>query len=127
MQPPAITLTHESAARTTGRRARSRRYRTCGSAPRRVSRLDRRDNLALLERHCRLLHDRFVPAQPGLDVDGGPEVTAEHHRLKVQLVSLLDERQPRALRVEHERAGRNPPVRAGGPDLEGYADERTCH
>src|SRR2546425_12297647 len=96
MQPPAIAPTHESAARTTG----SRWYRTCGSAPRRVSRLDRRNKFALLERHCRLLHDRLVPLQPGLDVDGGPEVTAEHHRLKVQLVSLPHERHPRGLRVE---------------------------
>src|SRR5213596_2119904 len=117
MQPSAITLTVASALRTRSW-PRNCRNRTRALAPRRVLRCDRRDKFALLKGHRGLLHDRFVALQSGLDVDGGPEVPAELHLLKVQFVSRPHDGDPGALRVEDDRGGRNPPVRAGGPDLE---------
>ena len=66
--------------RTTSRRARAGRRRgprcTRASALRRLLRLDRLDNLTLLERHRGLADDRFIAVQSGLDVDCGPQVTA---------------------------------------------------
>src|SRR5712691_6691104 len=106
MQPPAITLTVASAARMQSR-SRNCQHRTRVLAPRRVLRCERRDKLALLQGHRGLLHDRFVALQSGLDVDGGREVPAEPHRLKVQCVSLSDDRDPGALRVEDDRGGRH--------------------
>src|ERR1700682_4157261 len=124
MQAPAITLTVESAARPgSWRRSRSPRIRGLASGG--VWRLDGRDNLALLERHRGLFHNGFIALQPGLDVDRGPEVAAEYHILKVQLVSRSHDRHAGALRVEDDRGGRNSPVRAGGADLEGDVDEHS--
>src|SRR5262245_6900852 len=99
MQPPAITLRVPTAPRTRSR-PRNRRNRIRALAPRWVLSCDRRDKLALLEGHRGLLHDRFVALQSGLDVDGGPQVPAELHRLKVQCVSRPHDRHPGALRVE---------------------------
>src|SRR5262249_4370651 len=105
MQPPAITLRVASAPRTRSRPRHCRnRIRTL--APRWVLRGDRRDKLALLEGHRGLLHDRFVALQSGLDVDRGPEVPAELHRLKVRFVSRPHDRHPGAVRVEDDRGGR---------------------
>src|SRR5712691_6202332 len=124
MQAPAITLTVESAPRARNRR-RTRSPRIRGLASRGVWRLDGRDNLAFLERHRGLLHDGFIALQSGLDVDRGPEVAAEYHVLKVQLASRSHDRHAGALRVEDDRGGRDPPVRAGGADLEGDVDEHS--
>src|SRR6266581_2733316 len=118
MQAPDITLTVESAARTRSRR-RTPRSRIRGLASGGVWRLDGRDNLALLERHRGLLHDGLIALQSGLDVDRGPEVAAEYHVLKVQLVSRSHDRHAGALRVEDDRGGRDSPGRTGGADLEG--------
>src|SRR2546425_9517358 len=114
MQPPVITLTVASAPRTRSR-PRNCRNRTRELAPGRVLRCERRDKFALLKGHGGLLHDRFVAMQSGLDVDGGPEIPAELHLLKVQFVSRPHDRARGALRVEDDRGGRNPPVRAGWP------------
>src|SRR5436189_189099 len=109
MQAPVITLTVESAARARSwRRTPSSRIRELVSGG--IWRLDRRDNLALLERHRGLLHDGFMTLQSSLDVDRGPEVTAEDHVLKVELASRFHDRHAGALRVEDDRGGRNSPV-----------------
>src|SRR3989449_9771346 len=125
MQPPAITLTIARAAGTTYSRPRSWRDRTRRSATRRVLRLDGGNNLALLERHGGLLHDRLVALKSGLDVDCGPEVAADHPLLKAQFVSRPHDRDLGALRVEDDRGGRNPPARPGGRDLEADVDEHS--
>src|SRR5258705_3620434 len=112
MQPPAMTHTAHSAARTARGRSRLRRDRIRGSAPRRALGFDGRDTLALLEGHRRLLHDRFVALQSGLDVDRGPEVATEHYLLKTQRVFRLHDRDPGALRVEDDPGDGHPPARA---------------
>src|SRR5437879_13866312 len=86
MQPPAMIHTAHSAARTARDLSRPRRDRIRGLAPGRALGFDRRDTLALLEGHRRLLHDRLVALQSSLDVDRGPEVATEHHLLKTQRV-----------------------------------------
>src|SRR5689334_11926894 len=73
MQPPAITLTVASTAKLRSRPSHGK-LRTRALAPRPVLRGERRDKLALLQGHRRLLHDRFSALQSGVDVDGGPEV-----------------------------------------------------
>src|SRR5882724_12680438 len=125
MQPPAMTHAAHSAARTARDWRRLRRDRIRGSAPRRVLGFDRRDTLALLEGHRRLLHDRLVAPQSRLDVDRGPEVATEYHLLKTQRVSRSHDRDPGALRIEDDRAGWHPPVRARRRDLERDVDEHS--
>src|SRR6202030_1028453 len=44
----------------------------------------RSHDLPLLQRHRRLLHDRFAALQAGLHVDRIPEIAAQHYRLKMQ-------------------------------------------
>src|SRR6266478_10154055 len=124
MQAPAITLTVESAAKTRSRQ-RTRSSGIRGLASGGVWRLDGRDNLALLERHRGLFHDGFIALQSSLDVDRGPEVAAEYHVLKVQLVSGTHDRHTGALRIEDDRGRRDSPARAGGADLEGDVDEHS--
>src|SRR5215831_12228522 len=92
-QPSAIALRLTSAAKAHSR-PRHSRTRTRALAPRRVLRCKRRDKLALLEGHRGLLHDRFIALQSGLDVDSGPEVPTELHRLKMQGVARLYDRDP---------------------------------
>src|SRR2546429_2902288 len=112
MQPPAVMAIVESAMQTRSGTARRNALFSGG-----FLRLDRPDNLALLQRHGRLFHDRFVAAQSVLNVDRRAEVAAEHHRLKVQPVARSDDRDARALRVEDGSGCRDAPTRAGGPDL----------
>src|SRR5437870_13711925 len=107
MQPPAMAHTAHSAARTVRGRSRLRPDRIRGSSPGRVLGFDGRDTLALLERHCRLLHDRLVALQSGLDVDRGPEVATEHYLLKAQRVSRPYYRDPAALLVEDDSGSRD--------------------
>src|SRR2546429_6537628 len=123
MQPPAMTHTAPSAARTARGRSRLRPDRIRGSAPGRGLRFDGRDTLAFLEGHRRLLHDRLVALQSGLDVDRGSEIATEHHLLKTQRVSCPHDRDAGTLRVEDDRGGWHPPVWAGRRDLEGGVDD----
>src|SRR3989454_10259691 len=125
MQPPAMIHTAHSAARTARDLSRPRRDRIRGLAPGRALGFDRRDTLALLEGHRRLLHDRLVALQSSLDVDRGPEVATEHHLLKTQRVLWPHDRDPGALRVEDDRGGWYPPVRARRRDLERDVDEHS--
>src|SRR5439155_17914674 len=60
MQPPVMIHTAHSPAKTARGRPRYPRAGIGGSATGRVLGFDRRDTLALLERHRRLLHDRLV-------------------------------------------------------------------
>src|SRR2546422_10525312 len=100
MQPPAMIHTAHSAARTARDLSRPRRDRIRGLAPGRALGFDRRDTLALLEGHRRLLHDRLAALQSSLDGDRGPEVATEHHLLKMQRGLCPHDRDPGALRVE---------------------------
>jgi hypothetical protein len=70
-----------------------------------------------LKRHRGLLHNNFVAVQSSLDVDRHSEVPAENHILKVQFVSLPDDDNARAFRIENECSGRNPPASACGHDV----------
>src|SRR5262245_64216528 len=129
MQPASRRLRVMNTGRTTSRRPRNGRWRGPGcaraSALRHLFRLDRLDNLTLLEVHGRLAHDRFVALQSGLDVDRGAEVPADRHLLKVQLVFRAHDRYAGALRVEDDRGRGNPPVSTGGTDLEADVDEHS--
>src|SRR6266581_3768924 len=118
MQPPVMIHTAHSPAKTARGRPRYPRAGIGGSATGRVLGFDRRDTLALLERHRRLLHDRLVALQSSLDVDRGPEVATEHHLLKTQCVSRAHDHDPCALRIEDDRGGWQPPARAPRRDLE---------
>src|SRR6266852_2364593 len=100
MQPPAATIATENAAQAASRTARTRALSAGGFLS-----LDRLDNLSLLKRHGRLLHDRFVAAQSVLNIDRRPEVAAEHHRLEMHLVVGADDCDARALCVD-DRGGR---------------------
>src|SRR2546430_14677919 len=125
MQPPAITLTAENAARTTLRRPRCPRDRTRASASGGMPRLDRRDHPAFLERERGLRHDGFVAVQSGLHVDRSPEVPTQHHWLKMQFVSRADDGDPGALPVEDDGGGWHAPAGARRCDLERYIDEHA--
>src|SRR5947209_20482724 len=106
MQPPARRLRLETPARRTRRRtdrsASGRRRGRYGI-----------DRLTFLERDRRLLDDRFVALEAGLDVDYGPQVAAEHDLLEVQLVAGYHEGDPGCLGIEDERGGGGPPPCAG--------------
>src|SRR5258708_22326722 len=121
MQPASKRLRLKTARKTTSYRPRAAQgaESLCAraSALRRLLRLHRLNNLTLLEGHRGLAYDRFVAMQSGLDVDRGPQVTAEDHRLEMQLVSRAHDRDAGALRIEDDRGRRNPPVRAAGADL----------
>src|SRR5207248_1472265 len=97
MHAPAVTATAtvERAMQTRRRAARTGALPAGG-----FLRLDWLDNLALLKRHGRLLHNRFVAAQSVLNVDRRAEVPAEHHRLEVQPVARPDDCDPSTLCVE---------------------------
>src|ERR1700756_4822767 len=122
MQPASRRLRVTNTGRTKSRRARAaqRVEPRCARALtlRRLLRLDRLNNLTLLEGYRGLAHDRFVALESGLDVDRGAEVPADRHLLKVQFVLRPDDRHPGALRVEDHRGRGDPPVRAAGAGLE---------
>src|SRR5207244_9919802 len=104
-QPAQVTMTIESTAA--------------------LMRFKRLGNLALLERYRGLLHNRFVAVQSTLDVERDSEVPAEHDILKVQFVSLPDNDDARAFRVENDGRCRNTPTHAGGRDVEIDIDEHS--
>src|SRR3954464_12239293 len=118
MQPAAL-----AAAAASAMPARSRPTRTAALLSGGFLRLDRRDNLTLLQRYGRLLHDRFVAAQSVLNIDRRAEVAAEHHRLKVQLVARPDDGDARAMCGEGWGGRRDAPARPGRGDLERHVRE----
>src|SRR5260370_8669790 len=98
MQPATVTVATASAARL--------RQPDRGSDVRGIalttglSRCDRSYDLPLLQRHGRLLHDRFSAVKSGLNLDRIAEIPAEHDRLKVECVSTPDSHDPRPAGIE---------------------------
>src|SRR6202008_2547162 len=68
------------------------------------------DLSALLQVGRRTEHDAFTAAQTIAEFDGGTKVAVDRHRLQVDALVLIDDRDPKSLLIEDQRFGRDDDV-----------------